>query len=296
MKKVQLLLLFMAIIFASQACSTTESETTATEPEKEVAEEKVEISNKEKAVALLESLETGDQTPISYINPAKYIQHNLGVADGLEGFGMVMKNAPEGGFKAKVVRAFEDGDYVFTHTVYDFFGPKVGFDIFRFENGLIVEHWDNLIELAPKNPSGRSQTDGETKSSQMEKTEDNKTIVGDFINTILIKGEFDKIGNYFDGDNYLQHNPAVADGLSGLNKALEEMAKNNVQMIYTTNHKVLGEGNFVLAVSEGTFGGQHTSYYDLFRMENGKIAEHWDVIETIAPEDKRMNNNGKFNF
>jgi len=48
----------------------------------------------------------------------------------------------------------QDGDYVFTHTDYNFFGPKIGFDIFRFENGQIVERWDNLQEIAGPNPSG----------------------------------------------------------------------------------------------------------------------------------------------
>lgn len=253
-----------------------------------------ELTNKEKAVALLESLESGDQTSVSYINPNKYIQHNLAVGDGLAGFGAIMQNAPSGGFKAKVVRAFEDGDYVFTHTVYDFFGPKVGFDIFRFEDGLIVEHWDNLIAVLPNNPSGRSQTDGSTVVTDIDKTAANKTLVKDFVNTILVQAQFDQMGNYFDGDNYLQHNPAIADGLSGLGTAIEEMAKNDIQMVYTTNHMVMGEGNFVLAVSEGTFAGELTSYYDLFRVENGKIAEHWDVMETILPESEWKNTNGKF--
>lgn len=57
---------------------------------------------------------------------------------------------------------------------------------------------------------------------------------------------------------------------------------------------VLAEGNYVLAVSEGTYGGEATSYYDLWRVENGKITEHWDVMETIAPEDTWVNKNGKF--
>ena len=39
-----------------------------------------------------------------------------------------------------------------------------------------------------------------------------------------------------------------------------------------------------------------TSYYDLFRVENGKIAEHWDVMETIAPESEWKHQNGKYNF
>ena len=56
----------------------------------------------------------------------------------------------------------------------------------------------------------------------------------------------------------------------------------------------LAQGNFVLAVSEGTFGGVPTSYYDLWRVENGKIAEHWDVMETIADQATWQNQNGKF--
>lgn len=53
-------------------------------------------------------------------------------------------------------------------------------------------------------------------------------------------------------------------------------------MIYNEVHQVLAGGNMVLAVSEGTFGGKPTSYYDLWRVENGKIAELWDVMETSA--------------
>ena len=45
---------------------------------------------------------------------------------------------------------FQAGDYVFTHTDYDFFGPKVGFDILRFEDGKIVEHWDTIETIPPR--------------------------------------------------------------------------------------------------------------------------------------------------
>lgn len=258
----------------------------------------MKLTNKEKAIALLESLETGDQTAVSYINPTKYIQHNLAVGDGLEGFGAVLQHAPEGGFKAKVVRAFEDGEYVFTHTIYDFFGPKVGFDVFRFEDGKIVEHWDNLLEIAPPNPSGHTQTDGPTKSENIDQTAANKALVSDFISTILMKGEMNNLGNFINPglENYIQHNPAIGDGLSGLGQALEGMAKQGIKMEYKNVHKVLGEGNFVLSISEGTFGGTPTSYYDLFRIANGKIVEHWDVMEPILPQTEWKNTNGKFNF
>ncbi|MBM1108217.1 nuclear transport factor 2 family protein [Aurantibacter crassamenti] len=259
-------------------------------------ETKTAVSNKEKAVALITSLETGDKSTIAYINPTNYKQHNLAVADGLEGFGEVLHHAPEGGFKANVVRSFQDGDYAITHTEYDFFGPKIGFDIFKFENGQIIEHWDNFSDLSTVNPSGRTQTDGATKVIDLDKTEQNKALIKDFINTVLINGEFDKMHNYFKGDNYVQHNTMIGDGVSGLGKAFEEMAKQGITMVIEKNHIVLGEGNFVLSISEGTFAGKPTSFYDLFRIEDGKIAEHWDTIETILAESERKNSNGKFNF
>lgn len=65
-------------------------------------------------------------------------------------------------------------------------------------------------------------------------------------------------------------------------------------MRYTRVHRVLAEGNFVLTVSEGELGGTHSSFYDLFRVERGKIVEHWDTIESIAPRDQWKNDNGKF--
>lgn len=263
---------------------------------KDKMETKVELTQKEKVVALLTSLETGDATPVGYINPEKYIQHNLMVADGLAGFGAVLKNAPEGGFKAKVVRSFQDGDYAFTHTEYDFFGPKVGFDIFRFENGLIVEHWDNLSEITAPNPSGHTQFDGSTEIKDIDKTEANKALVKNLVESVFIGGQFDRLPEFIDGENYIQHNSNIADGLSGLGAAFEEMGKQGISMVFAKNHIILGEGNFVLAVSEGEFAGNAVSFYDLFRIENNKIVEHWDVIEPILPTDQHKNSNGKFNF
>jgi predicted SnoaL-like aldol condensation-catalyzing enzyme len=252
-------------------------------------------SNKQQVVDLLKSIETGDSKPVAYINPDKYIQHNLAVGDGLAGFGAVLQQLPKGSARANTVRVFQDGDFVFAHTDYNFFGPKVGFDIFRFESGRIVEHWDNLQETpAAPNPSGRTMLDGERSVTDLSRTEANKTLVRAFVDDILVNGRMDRLAGYFDGDNYLQHNPQIADKLSGLGAALQAMAKQGITMKYDRIHRVLGEGNFVLAVSEGQFAGRHSSFYDLFRVENNKIAEHWDVIETIPPRADWKNQNGKF--
>ncbi len=252
-------------------------------------------THKEKAVALLTSLETSAREPVSYINPEKYIQHNLAVGDGLEGFAAVVHAAPPSGFKAKVVRAFKDGEFAFTHTEYDFFGPKIGFDVFRFESGKIVEHWDNLAAVQPTNPSGRTQIDGPFEARDLDKTEANKELVRLYIEQVLIGGDTSDLSAYINPDKYHQHNPGIADGLDGLGAALKHFADNGLVLHYDRLHNVLGQGSFVLSMSEGRFGqGDHSSFYDLFRIENGRIVEHWDVIETIPPQSEWKNTNGKF--
>lgn len=245
---------------------------------------------------LLKAIETGASVPVAVINSDKYIQHNLGVADGLAGFGALLQQLPPDSARVNTRRVFADGEFVFAHTEYNFFGPKIGFDIFRFEDGRIVEHWDNLQETAGPNPSGRSMVDGPTEPTDADRTSANKTLVRAFVDDILVNGRMEKLTGYFNGDSYVQHNPQIGDGLSGLGAALEAMAKAGITMKYDRIHTVLGEGNFVLVVSEGQIGGRHSSFYDLFRVENGKIAEHWDTIEEIPASSEWKNQNGKFGF
>src|ERR1700688_3247894 len=113
-------------------------------------------SRKQQVVEILKSLETKDPVPFAYVNPNKYIQHNLQVGPGPAGVAALIQNMPPDA-AVNTIRVFEDGDYVFAHTEYNFFGPRIGFDIFRFEDGLIVEHWDNLQETATEpSPSGHT--------------------------------------------------------------------------------------------------------------------------------------------
>lgn len=259
-------------------------------------EEIMTVSNKQKVTELLKSIETGAAEPIAYINPNKYIQHNQAVGDGLAGFGALLQQLPEGSAKVNTLRVFGDGNYIIAHTDYNFFGPKIGIDIFRFEDGLIVEHWDNLQEKVTETASGRSQIDGPTEVNDLDKTEANKTLVSNLINDIFLGANPDKIADYISTEKYDQHNPGVKDGLAGLGEALASLAEAGMPMVYEKNHIILGEGNFVLSVSEGIFMKEKVAFYDIFRIENGLVVEHWDTIEKLTPEADAMNTNGKFNF
>lgn len=305
MKKIITLLLTATLTMTALAgCSTssnnadnTASSTSATTQETEST--KTEQIQTEKALALIDTFATGDTDIAKELLAEDYIQHNLAYGTGRDAFISSVEYLASADEKTTVenIRAFEDGDKVFLQTVYNFAGAgeQVAFDIFRFDNeGKIAEHWDNLAAKAEPNPSGHTQIDGTMEVTDLDKTEENRKLVEDFLYDVMQGNNLDKTPDYFDGDTYIQHNTGIADGVSGLNEALAALAEQNIQMIYTTTHQVLAQGNFVLAVSEGTFGDKPTAYYDLWRVENGKIAEHWDVMETIADKSTWQNPNGKF--
>lgn len=256
------------------------------------------MTNIEKALELINTFVSGDTDKAASLLKEDYIQHNLAYGTGRDAFVGSVAYLASAPVKTTVqnIRAFEDGDKVFLQTVYNFAGAgeQVAFDIFRFEDGLIAEHWDNLAVKADPNPSGHTQIDGTKDIKDLDKTEENREVVKKFLYDVMQGNNPQKTADYFDGDIYIQHNTGIADGLSGLGAALEALGKQGIQMIYDEVHQVLAQGNYVLAVSEGTFGGAPTSYYDLWRVEDGKIAEHWDVMETIADKDTWQNQNGKF--
>jgi predicted SnoaL-like aldol condensation-catalyzing enzyme len=247
-------------------------------------------SKKDQIKALLKSIETGDPEPIAVVNEAKYIQHNPQTQEGSEGLAVLFKRLSKTSPRVNVVRAFEDGDYFFGHTEYDFASRKIGFEVFRFEDSQAVEHWDNIQERLGPNPSGRSMVDGPTEAADPERTEDNRALVRSFVETVLVDNQIERITDFVNADQYAEHNPGGGDGVAALKAALQ----GDSQIDYQRIHRVLAEGNFVLCVSEGQSKGTHCAFYDLFRVDADKIVEHWDTTEKIAPPKMWKNNNGKF--
>ncbi len=257
------------------------------------------MTNIKKALELINTFATGDTEKAASLLAEGYIQHNLAYGTGRDAFVGSVQYLASAPVKTTVnnIRAYEDGDKVFLQTVYNFAGAgeQVAFDIFRFdENGKIAEHWDNLAAKAAPNPSGRTQIDNLAEVKDIDKTEENREVVKNFLHDVMMGKAPEKTPDYFDNGKYIQHNTGIADGLDGLGAALAALAEQGIQMIYDKVHQVLAQGDMVLAVSEGAFGGAPTSYYDLWRVENGKIAEHWDVMETIADKSTWQNQNGKF--
>jgi predicted SnoaL-like aldol condensation-catalyzing enzyme len=252
------------------------------------------IAKKDQIRALLKSIETGEPGPIAVVNEEKYIQHNPQTHEGSEGLAALFQRLSKTSPSVNIVRAFEDGDFVFAHTEYNFSRRNIGFEVFRFENGQAVEHWDNIQERLGPNQSGHTMVDGPIAAVDHELTENNRALVRSFIETILLGGQLDRLTDYINDSNYIEHNPRLGDGVDTLRLELEAMYKDSKRIDYHHIHRILAEGNFVLCISEGDFDGIHSAFYDLFRVAEGKLVEHWDTTEKIALRKEWKNNNGKF--
>ena len=252
------------------------------------------LSRKDLIRKLLKGIETGDPEAAAVVSEESYIQHNPQTQEGGEGLAALFKRISKSNPRVNVVRAFEDGDFVFGNTEYDFSTRRIGFEVFRFDDkNLAVEHWDNIQPRKGPNASGRSMVDGPTEATDLEKTELNRALVQQFIQSVMID-KTAKLEDYIiqgDGDTatFIQHSPDIADGLD----ALQEYYK-KVSIRYEKIHRVLAEGNFVLVVSEGYRDDAHTAFYDLYRVSNGKLVEHWETVEEVPPLSEWKNQNGKF--
>jgi predicted SnoaL-like aldol condensation-catalyzing enzyme len=257
------------------------------------------MSNKEIVGTFLGAVSQGDVDTIRDLANPDYIQHNPFIPTGLEPFIELLPVLAEAGTTAENIRMFQDGDFVFMHNIWrnaeQFGAPEmVAFDIIRVdENGRVAEHWDALQPMVTETVSGRTQTDGPTEATDLDQTEANKALAVALVRDVLMGGDPATITDYISAESYAQHNPGIADGLEGIIAAVETLTAQGNMFQYTDIHAVLGEGNFVLTVSEGQWNGTTNAFYDLFRMEDDMIVEHWDVIQPV-PTEGLANTNGMF--
>jgi predicted SnoaL-like aldol condensation-catalyzing enzyme len=257
------------------------------------------LTQREKITAFFEAVNTRDVTTIEELVTEDYIQHNPFIPTGRDPFvGLLTTVLEDNGTRVENIRILEESNFVAIHNLWTNAAPfgadtVVSFDILRFdENGKIAEHWDAIQPWESQTANGNTMVDGPTNITNLDETEANKALAISIIEDVLMGQNPDNIVNYI-AEDYVQHNPGIDNGLVGIQAAVDYLISINNMFQYNTIHKVIGEGNFVLTVSEGTWNGTSNAFYDLFRMENGKAVEHWDVIQPV-PTTGLANNNGMF--
>ncbi len=224
-----------------------------------------------------------------------YIQHNPGAPQGLGASLEMIPMMKAAGTKVETHRIFQDGDIVVMHNsilnATPFGGDSfVAFDVYRMEDGMVAEHWDALTPVMPSK-FGNTQVDGATEVTDRDKTARNKELAADLVNDLFVNRKADMVAKYISKEQYIQHNPMFPDGYDALVQAMEMMSQ-MPDFKYIKAHHIWGEGNFVLVAGEGFMNGSETIIYDLFRFENDKVVEHWDIVQPIPAE--KANDNGVF--
>lgn len=226
---------------------------------------------------------------------ARYTQHSTGVADGQEGFiaffePFLARNPKR---DIQLVRTLQDGPNVFVHahqSLNDGEAQWVTMDFFDSDaDGKIIEHWDVIEAYGAPNASGRTMVDGQTDIHNRENTSANKNTVASYFDHCLIARNFEKISDYVAVD-CLQHAPDLGDGSAAL---LTKLTGSDEPFSYHELFLTVAEGNFVATLSRARKGEAELCQADLFRLEAGKIVEHWGAVEPVPPRDEWANS-GKF--
>jgi len=248
--------------------------------------------------AMIDIFSKKDPTVVDRHFAESFVQHDPSLVDGLAGmksFAAEVASSPTADIT--IYRTLVDGDFVLLHSRYQgvarYAGSVIAFDLFRFKDGKIVEHWGGQESEAPPNLSGRTQVDGPTEVLDRENTEANRTLVRTYRETVMVSLRFDRIEEFIEDAHYAQHASKIGDGIARLRDRIASVAKERGQL-YLTPRRVVAEGNFVLVLSEGDLPSGPTALYDLFRVENRKIVEHWDVLTPIPPREQWKNSNGPF--
>jgi predicted SnoaL-like aldol condensation-catalyzing enzyme len=134
-------------------------------------------------------------------------------------------------------------------------------------------------------------TSSENHSGSLDpKLEANKKTVMAFYEAGPNKKDFDAASKFI-GERYVQHNPLIADGPKGF-KTFFSFLKATFPKLRGEIKRVVAEGDYVIVHTHGVRvpGERGAAIVDIFKLEDGKIVEHWDVVQPI-PEDA-VNQNG----
>lgn len=223
----------------------------------------------------------------------RYTQHSTGVGDGAEGFLAFFEPFVERNPKREieVIRVLEDGPWVFCNAYQSLNGGAaqwVTMDLFYTDpDGLILEHWDTIAPYTKDTKSGEDVVAGTKDIDLRANTEASKELVLEFTKQVLQEGRHDKIADFV-ADDIVQRGATIGVGRAGLEAWLTSDA-GSYEMLF----QLIGQGDFVVTYGKRHTGGKDIAVFDLYRVANGKIIEHWMNEEEISPREA-WGNSGKF--
>lgn len=123
----------------------------------------------------------------------------------------------------------------------------------------------------------------------MSELERNKQVVVDYYQTAFAGDPRKAVADHF-GDHYIQHNPQAADGPEAFIGFVEWLRGENPDLRLEIK-RVIAEGDMVVTHSHLILKPDEPgqALADFFRLENGKVVEHWDVIQEVPAASANPN-------
>ncbi|MEN7341461.1 MAG: nuclear transport factor 2 family protein [Pseudomonadota bacterium] len=228
----------------------------------------------------------------------RYTQHSTGVGDGVEGFLTFLEPFLERNpdRHIEIVCLYEDGPWVFCSAYQSLNGGSaqwVTMDLFYTDShGLILEHWDTIAAFATDTPSGNDMVGGTRDVDPNARTASTanatKSLVLEFTKQVLQQGDLSKLDEFVD-ENLVQHAATIERGRDGLKQWIQSDACGDYEMLF----QLIGDGDFAVTYGKRHAGGNDIAVFDIYRVADGKIVEHWMNEEVIGPRDQ-WGNSGKF--
>jgi predicted SnoaL-like aldol condensation-catalyzing enzyme len=149
-----------------------------------------------------------------------------------------------------------------------------------------MDHWGAATTaVIEPNVSGHTQIDGLVATNTSPEVEAaNAQLIADYIDTALVKQQWQDVDRFFDNGRYVLHGPLFADGIESVRSFFTAARDAGTPLVYLNPMVVLSSGEYVLAVSRTMSGNTMTAYWDLWRITDGFIAEHWDIIQHVPSE------------
>lgn len=224
----------------------------------------------------------------------RYTQHSTGVGDGAEGFlaffePFVARNPKR---DITIKRIFEDGPWVFCsayQSLNDGAAQWVTMDMFYTDpNGLILEHWDTIAPYVAQTRSGHDQVGGPQQVDTSADTAASKALVLEYTKQVRQQRDLSTLDQFVAAD-LVQHASDIKDGRAGLAAWLGSEDEGQYEFLF----HIMGQGDFVMTYSKRHVRGKDVAAFDVYRVADGKIVEHWMNEEEIAPRAD-WGNSGKF--
>jgi len=178
----------------------------------------------------------------------------------------------------KIHRLFSNNTQTFAH-VETRKDAKYYANMILFESGKTYKKHVAIQEVPKNQVGGITMFDGVKTLKQDSNIAQNKELISSFLNDVWIAGNINIVSDFFHEDKVIQHNPIVENNVEGLFNFIKLITDQGVTLQYQKVLASFAQGNMVMTYSKGLLAGEEHLFADLFRLENCKIIEHWDVIQ-----------------